>query len=476
MNRRLLSVAGLAGGLFCLALFALHFSAVPAGAPLTAATWLGDQQGIPAGYLGRVTPDMTSCMFGEGANPQCINTPEASPLFSGIWPPQGYRTFFSGLLSISPTDASAGTYPTNTYVAEHWTTTKDMGPGGYHQECSGGENNTCTDYYDQCPYPVAPATKVSIQDLNNYLTFFPNPNYDSNNPQAPGKGPYECWGQKLVPEYPTVGGINPSEPGQTAYVKSSYSTLEPIKDLGPATVTYDPDTGFPTYDCSGYTPAVPGDQITIVGTDCWEVRSNPSNVLHGNQILRGAVPAVDPGDSLTVQWSCQPSRTVIYKYRDCTSIPGGQICGNFHTPTEYSINPLFTSATSPDFTVSGLRGKATITAPAKPQLYTYSLTCQGPKPLTLSVSFRVKSTTGITCKIATINTLGTGKGADLVHGSAWEVKATVEGTAYDFCINNPTTNSDFFVPLTTKNEVDNFLAAVDADSVGNGTDVLYKVY
>jgi hypothetical protein len=188
------------------------------------------------------------------------------------------------------------------------------------------------------------------------------------------------------------------------------------------------------------------------------------------------VPSVDPGDSITAQWSCLPSRTVDFKTRYCYHpVPGATVCDH-NQGLQYQVDTVFTGATSPDFVASTIKGKTPITAPGKPGLYTYSLTCTGQKPLTLTASFRVKNTV-VACKVATINTLGTGRGADVVHGSAWEVKATVEGTAYDFCIDNPTTNSDFFVPLTTKAEVNAFLTAVNsAAGLGDGTETLDQVY
>ena len=182
-----------------------------------AATWLGDQQGVPPGYTGQAYPDYTYC-YEDVATPWCTNTGGSN---SSPW----VGMFYSGIFSVHPAGSAAGesAYVTSTYnwqTANTYAPDVDLGPSNVITDCSG--KNGCTVTYDCSIYPNVP----------------PGDSYNAANPASynPNTGNEDCYGYKLVPpqvtsSLATAGSAPTVAPGSQLTLEWSCLPSHGVEDV-----------------------------------------------------------------------------------------------------------------------------------------------------------------------------------------------------------------------------------------------------
>lgn len=484
--------------LFCIALFA-----VPAFAQ--AATWLGDQQGVPTGYIGRTTPDDIACwIIWDGKFPK--NNYNNWPDCRGM---NADKTmFYSAAFSLSPTDPSAGSYPTNIYVAAYWT--KDTYTGlatvtpilgcsdptyntdqascensgaswgtGYCQGATGATEYYCSnaggtwvlfgDTYDCKKYPT-PSGETGV--------YYYDPSVGEYALYRNTQLQVQCWAEKFYPTYP-ADALNPSAIGQTAYMTSTYKGYTKVKDLGPATADgycsyagYTTEsacvnnggqwTSYNTYSCP-YTPTVSGDRVEYTDPaypwevygfygayECWEFAPVTGSVVHQSPSLKGSALTVAPNTPLTLQWSCQPQHKT--EIGNCSYNLYDSRCVDYVTDA-YWLNPLFSgsSGSGQGFaTGNKVAGLAQFNAPYLPGSYTYGLTCAGAKPATMQITIKV----GDLCPTAIPDAKGGNTdGFTLPSNTTWY---RINKFTYNFCVNNGGI-VDYYIPANTAAELKSFV-------------------
>lgn len=470
-----------------IALFASGLSGVQA------ATWLGDQQAVPPGYLGRIDTDDKECwIITDGKFP--ANNFNSWPGCRGLNPDN--TQFSSAVFSLSPTDAAAGSYPTDVYYPTHWTKDIYMGLAtvtpiyrcsneNYSTQgaCEGQGHTWSTGYadingnwviygntYDCNKYPT-PAGETEVHYANPVTGEL----YYNN----PAEQQVQCWAEKYYAEYPS-GTFNAAAKGQTAYMNSVFVGYTQVRLLGRSAFVYrctDPKYttqssctnagGNWVYDVScPYTPATSGNRVAYQNPayphqtyglysngdyECWEVSPVPGSVVHNAPQSKGAALTVNPDTPLTLQWSCQTRH--LAEIGTCTYNYSNPSHCNAYYELAYSINPLFSgsSGSGQGFaTGNQVAGKAQFNAPHQPGSYAYGLTCNGPKPATLQVTVTVGNNCSTPIEIAPGN-----PNAFILYSSATSKRLNAWG--YSFCINNATTK-DYLIPVKTKAELDTFIA------------------
>ncbi len=113
----------------------------------------------------------------------------------------------------------------------------------------------------------------------------------------------------------------------------------------------------------------------------------------------GSTPVVGVGQTMTMEWSCLPSRTVNGSYHYSGGSPIGIIyAGGWASMNIYSFG-LASSVTGSGsgFSPSGITGTQTVTAPSTPGSYNYTLTCNGgSNAMTIPVTVMAAPTLTIT--------------------------------------------------------------------------------
>lgn len=172
------------------------------------------------------------------------------------------------------------------------------------------------------------------------------------------------------------------------------------------------------------------------------------------ELSSGSTPTVGLGESITLQWSCLPRRTVFFA--SCRYNVGDPHC-NDYTGTQYTVNPLSSSVagsgsgTSFNFTNESIVGTRTVVAPSVAGTYNFTLTCSGPynmPAMTIPVTVSSAPPTGcsVTLESRSTNTYILRSGAT----------GRVIGPGYNFCVTNAGVY-DYFVPANTSNEIGAFV-------------------
>ena len=314
-----------------------------------AATALGNTQGVPPGYTGQTYPAQTTCYinrsyWGYGAQwtPLCTSVglsttgtgigfgaggtsaPTYGPIGNGSqWGVvNDTDNFATGVFSVDLGGTGQSVYAARTY------TVGGILNVGYFKYCPSGY----TDGGDGACY--------NNSNSNQFVYLYPTYICPSGYTMDSDSGMLLC-GNNSSP-YNYVNALwNP-------VLCSSYAT--PAGGTAPYAYT---DGDGNSYCAS-----------TIAGG-----LSAPINTTNGAAIT------VNPGQSMTMEWSCLPSRTVNWEMK---SGMGTFSSGGWSYTPIYSLT-LASSVTGsgPSFYPGGLTGTQTFAAPSTGGTYNYTLTCNG---------------------------------------------------------------------------------------------------
>lgn len=350
-------LCSLAALLLCAAVFISHWSASQPASTVAAATALGDVQGVPPGYTGQLYPDYPICyinystQYGPPYGPVCLGN--------------DMYNFNSAAFSINaastPTKGETQ-YLRSTFVGEQWVQGPDLGPSFPFQSCPNG---TLADGDGNCYVWICPAGLHS------------DPRTPSLCDNSSGAG-IAFGTQKYTGHETSCYGPVLDENGNAI-------TIGGKRGIGPA----GGQAGVDHYDFpSGYSLAN-GDMLATpqeitrpksgfqggVFDHCYAWRWEPDHVTTAAPIIVGSMPAVNPGDAVTFEWSCLPSRAGAFEVKTGQGIFSE---GGWHTGYMY-ITGLATGVTGggPGFSPSGYTGKQTVTMPSQKGVYDYTLTCAG---------------------------------------------------------------------------------------------------
>ena len=179
----------------------------------------------------------------------------------------------------------------------------------------------------------------------------------------------------------------------------------------------------------------------------------------------GSLPSVAPGSSLTLEWSCLPSRFVRGYARTSggfgCGIPGVGCAGGWSSFEAYNLNPVSTGATgsgplsSFDFTGGSVKDSRTIMvpSPAVDTTYNYTLKCEGPYNLpTMTIPVTVRGTDDVQLPSITISgpsTMTVGESASITATFLPGTGDTLGSSAINGCaepdVSNPYINCQISV-------------------------------
>jgi len=379
-------MARLSGGVALLVLCAVGMSSTTLKPQaVTAATWLGDQQGVPPTEVGQAYPDQTICWVN--------NTPGYGAVYGPVCNSNlGAYSFYSQVLSAHPSGSSAGQ---TAYSATSYNTTPSYTKGAYlgpstgvdapHFDCNPAFNSMPAGYSkangdfvdgtgDGCfAYHIGYASPTYVPYGGPRVRADCNPYQKLPLPSGFSAASGDYVDVLLTPDNgPDGGWISDGK----CYAWHRGSTTGNVF-VGPAVA--DVNNNFMSeYVCAQYVNRVAAGYFADSAPDgnCYQY-AIVSPIQTGAATVTGSAASVGAGGQLTLEWSCLPSRQVNWESKQGTGTfdSGSWVTGTYYTIT---LGPSSQAMAGPGFTTGGAGyGSATIVAPSTAGSYTYSMQCTG---------------------------------------------------------------------------------------------------